>query len=132
MKLKIILLSLALSIGIAPAAGSASASPTSTAWKNGVPAPMNRIAPALQRMFTCIILHESTSTWRHPNLGDNNRYGSSGVFQIEDSTWLAWAPKGGLHMHVWQATFRQQMRGAIEIYRHDGWQPWSADWMCIR
>ena len=96
-----------------------------------LPYPMNRIQPSIARTFSCIIFHESTSTWKHPNLRDNNPYGSSGVFQIEPVLWDRWASRVGVHVPVWRASFRQQMLVAIEIYRYDGWSPWRADSMCF-
>lgn len=78
--------------------------------------------------FTCIIHHESTSTWAHPNLGDNNADGgSSGVFQIEESTWLA---RSGFTMPVWVATLREQAIGALRLEQVDGFSPWSTHWAC--
>jgi hypothetical protein len=77
--------------------------------------------------FRCIIQAESRSTFEHPNLGDNNAYGSSGIFQIEQGTWAPWAALVGLHMKVWQATPYQQALGAVSIYRHDGFSPWRFD-----
>lgn len=99
----------------------------------GIPAsnPISRIAPALQKIFTCVIWHESTSSWRHLNLNDNRSDGSSsGIFQITEGTWKAWAPKVGINVPIWKATPLQQEQGAIEIYKHDGWVPWKADWVC--
>ena len=77
--------------------------------------------------FTCIIWAESRSTWEHPNLTDNNRWGSSGIFQIEQGTWAVWAARVGLHMKVWQASPYQQALGAASIWRHDGFAPWRWD-----
>ena len=78
--------------------------------------------------FRCIIHAESTSTFAHPNLGDNNADGgSSGIFQIEPILWNAWAPKVGLHMAVWRATPYQQALAAVEIWRHDQFSQWADD-----
>jgi hypothetical protein len=83
--------------------------------------------PTIQT-FRCVIHDESTSTYTHPNLGDNNSDGgSSGIFQIESALWDEWAPLAGLHMKVWQATPYQQAEGAAMIYRHDGFEPWFDD-----
>lgn len=83
--------------------------------------------PAIFKKFTCIIHYESRSTWAHPNLGDNSRYGSSGIFQIEDSTWLA---RSGFHFHVWQASPRQQAIGALRLEQADGFGPWTTSVLC--
>ena len=94
----------------------------------GLPYPMDLVSPSIVRVFTCVIHHESTSTWAHPNLRDNRSDGSSsGVFQIQDALWREWTPLVGFHMHVWQATYRQQVIGALVIYKHDGWVPWWHD-----
>ena len=79
--------------------------------------------------WACVMLHESHSTFAHLNLSDNNRYGSSGIFQIEQSTWQAHQRAAGvpLSVHVWQATPLQQEKVAYAIWRADGWGPWSAD-----
>lgn len=94
-------------------------------------APSNPIPPALRSAFACIIWHESRSTFAHPNLGDNNADGSSGVFQIEQATWVAHQHVAGVpySVHVWQATFLQQEKVAVAIQRADGWGPWSADYV---
>jgi hypothetical protein len=78
--------------------------------------------PKTWARFTCVIKHESGSTWAHPNLGDNNRYGSSGIFQVEDATWLA---RSGMKMHIWQASPREQAIGALRIEQSDSFAPWS-------
>jgi hypothetical protein len=77
--------------------------------------------------FSCIIWHESRSTWGHLNLGDNNRYGSSGIFQIEPATWNAHKRAAGVRVQVWQATPYQQELVAVAIWRADGFAPWSVD-----
>jgi hypothetical protein len=82
--------------------------------------------PAI-RTFQCILKAESRSTFTHPNLGDNNRYGSSGIFQIEQATWQEWATPLGIHVPVWQATPLQQATVAVNIYKHDGFGPWRSD-----
>ena len=82
------------------------------------------VSPPAWHTFTCIIYAESRSTWAHPNLGDNNRYGSSGIFQFENSTWLA---RSGFRFPVWQATPRQQAIGALRLERADGFGPWKSD-----
>ncbi len=97
----------------------ASASTHSKPWY----APLRaNVSHAAWATFTCIIWTESRSTWRHPNLGDNNRYGASGLFQFEDATWLA---RSGFRFHVWQATPTQQALGALRLYQADGFSPWT-------
>jgi hypothetical protein len=86
--------------------------------------PLAHVGVNAWRTFTCVIRRESNSTWSHPNLGDNNRYGSSGVFQIEDATWLA---RSGFRFHVWQASPYQQAVGAFNLWRADGFAPWVSD-----
>jgi len=83
-------------------------------------------SPQIQT-FRCIIYAESRSTFTRPNLGDNSRYGSSGIFQIEEATWAFWGPLVGVRGPVWQATPYQQALVAVEIYRHDGFGPWMSD-----
>ena len=83
--------------------------------------------PVIFHKFTCIIFHESRSTWAHPNLGDNRTWGSSGIFQFEDSTWLA---RSGFHFHVWQASPRQQAIGALRLEQADGFGPWTTSALC--
>jgi hypothetical protein len=83
--------------------------------------------PVIFARFTCIIWRESRSTWAHPNLGDNNRYGSSGIFQFEDSTWLR---RSGFKFHVWLASPRQQAIGALNLERADGFGPWTTSRLC--
>ncbi len=94
--------------------------------------PLLGLPRSVVRTFRCVIAHESRSTFVHPNLGDNNRWGSSGIFQIEEITWRAHqlAAHVPLSVQVWQATPLQQARVAVAIWRADGFQPWSADWMC--
>lgn len=85
-------------------------------------------SPVIQT-FRCVIEHESTSTFAHPNLGDNDRFGSSGIFQIEEGTWAAHQAAAHVpySVHVWQATPYQQAKVAVAIWRADGWGPWSRD-----
>ena len=83
--------------------------------------------PVIFHKFTCIIFHESRSTWSHPNLGDNSKVGSSGIFQFEDSTWLA---RSGFHFHVWLASPRQQAIGALRLEQADGFGPWTTSALC--
>lgn len=70
---------------------------------------------------------ESRSTYQHLNLGDNNRYGSSGIFQMEQATFAAHQVAAGvpLRIHVWQASPYQQELVFVEILRVDGISPWS-------
>ena len=82
----------------------------------------------------CVLEHESRSTFAHPNLGDDNgNPGDSGLFQIDNTpkgVWARWVlPK--LHVLVWKASAFQQAEGFVLIFQHDGWGPWSADWMCF-
>lgn len=83
--------------------------------------------PYVFNTFGCIIHHESTSTWDHPNLGDNRPWGSSGVFQFEDQTWLA---DSGFHMHIWRATLREQAIGAVREEQRNGFNPWTTFAFC--
>jgi hypothetical protein len=73
------------------------------------------------------MMRESHSTYAHLNLGDNNRYGSSGIFQMEQSTFAAhqFAAHVPLSVKVWQATPYQQELVFVEILRVDGAGPWS-------
>lgn len=91
--------------------------------------PMLALPKSVRATFSCILWKESRSTFNHLNLGDNSKVGSSGIFQIEESLWLA---RSGFKIPVWQATPFQQEVGAINIYKADGFHPWSADWMCLR
>jgi hypothetical protein len=83
--------------------------------------------------FACILKAESRSTWTHLNLGDNNRYGSSGIFQIEQPTFAAHQRAGGVPLrttaghtiHVWQASPYQQELVAIAIWKADGFSQWD-------
>jgi hypothetical protein len=95
--------------------------------------PIAQLPRSTFRTFACVIWHESRSTFTHPNLRDNNGYGSSGIFQIEQGTWAAHQLAAGvpLRVHVWQASESQQASVAAAIDRADGFGPWSADWMCF-
>ena|ERR1039458_5125610 len=77
--------------------------------------------------WICVMRVESRSTFLHPNLGDNNRYGSSGIFQMEDTTFRAYerAAHVPFSVHVWQASPFQQASVASAIYRADGFGPWT-------
>lgn len=86
--------------------------------------PMLALPKSVRATFACIMWHESRSTFQHLNLGDNSRYGSSGIFQIEPVLWNA---RSGFHMPIWKATPYQQELGAIQIWRVDTFAPWSAD-----
>jgi hypothetical protein len=88
---------------------------------------IQQAGPVVFAKFTCVIFHESRSTWADPNLGDNNKYGSSGIFQIEDATWLR---RSGFTFHVWLATPREQAIGALHIEQADTFQPWTTSVFC--
>lgn len=87
--------------------------------------PIARLPKPVFRHFACILHVESRSTFRHPNTGDNSRYGSSGVFQIEPILWNRWAPIAGVHVQVWQASLYQQAQVAATIYKYDGFSQWT-------
>ena len=70
----------------------------------------------------CIMMRESHSTPEHLNLRDNNRYGSSGIFQFEDSTFMAHSP---WHIHVWMASPYQQEVTFVRTVRVDGFGQWT-------
>ena len=93
----------------------------------GLPYPIDLISRSLADGFSCRLWRESRSTWHHMNPRDNNRYGSSGILQIEPSTWDVYAPRIGIHVPVWAATVRQQLLVGLAIYRNDGWSPWRFD-----
>ena len=98
----------------------ASASRQSRPWYEPLKA---NLPSSAWKTFTCIIYTESRSTWTHPNLGDNNRYGNSGIFQIEPGTWNAHV---GPHMpDVWRANPREQAIGALNIWKADQFHPWA-------
>ena len=86
--------------------------------------PIVDMPTAVVHGFQCRIWHESRSTFAHPNLGDNNAYGSSGIFQMEPILWNRWAPLVGVHVPVWRATPYQQSLVAVEVYKFDGFSPW--------
>ena len=112
--------SLMLVVGVAATPSSAG-----TRWFE----PIVRLPLSTVRTFQCVIHHESTSTFAHPNLGDNNRYGSSGIFQIEQGTWAAHQAAAHVpySIHVWQASPYQQSLVAVAIWRADGFWPWHYD-----
>ena len=78
-------------------------------------------------MWRCILYRESTSTFAHPNLGDNNPYGSSGVFQIEQSTFAAHQASVGIpySIKVWGAGLYLQARVAAAIWLANGFSQWT-------
>ena len=88
--------------------------------------PMLALPKSVRATWACVMWAESRSTFSHLNLRDNNAApgGDSGIFQINDSTWLA---RSGFKMHVWKATPFEQEVGAIRIWRADSWQPWIHD-----
>ena len=77
--------------------------------------------------WRCVLQRESHSTFAQPNRGDNNRWGSSGIFQIEQGTWAAHqlAVHVPARVHVWQASPYQQAEVAAAIWRADGFAPWG-------
>ena len=92
--------------------------------------PIAHIAPELRAFATCVIGHESRSTWLHLNLADvsRNPKDSSGIFQFENGTgqvWARWAPQVGVNVPVWKATVLQQEQVFVEVIRHDGKAPWT-------
>ena len=109
----------------------ASAAPTH------VPAPkgnwIERLPPAQKSSWLCVLWHESRSTLASLNLTDNNRYGSSGIFQIEQGMWAAHqlSVHVPLRIHVWQANVVQQFAVAHAIFLADGFSPWRADSACF-
>jgi hypothetical protein len=76
---------------------------------------------------------ESRSTFSNLNLGDNNRNGSSGIFQMEQPTFAAHQQAAGVPIrttaghtiHVWQASPYQQELVAIAIEKVDGFSQWD-------
>jgi hypothetical protein len=81
--------------------------------------------------WTCIIWHESRSTWAVPNLKDDNPSATNiGIFQFTDDTFRAHI---SVDVHVWQATPRQQAIAALNTRRVDrkdgynGFGPWKGD-----
>lgn len=90
-------------------------------------APMLALPRPIRAHFACIMKAESRSTFQHLNVGDNNRYGSSGIFQIEQSTWAAHQSAAGVpaRIHVWQASPYQQELVAIAIWKANGFGQWD-------
>lgn len=88
-----------------------------------------RISPTDRATWNCVLWHESRSTLTSLNFGDNNRYGSSGIFQIEQGTWAAHqlAVRLPLRVHVWEASPVQQFAVARAIWLSDGFRPWWGD-----
>jgi hypothetical protein len=84
-------------------------------------APMLALPTQVRAHFACIMYHESRSTFAHLNLGDNSRYGSSGIYQIEP---ILWDARSGFRFPVYEASPYQQELGAIQIWRADGFGPW--------
>jgi hypothetical protein len=88
--------------------------------------PLLKLGPSVYHRFEfCVLPGQSRSTFTHPNLGDNSKYGSSGVFQMEPILWNAWAPLAGVHVVIWRATLYQQALVAATVYKHDGFTPWK-------
>ena len=97
-------------------------------------APLLKLPHSAVRAFECVIYHESRSTFARPNLGDDNANpGDSGIFQIDNTSHGVWGRWVLPHLHVlvWRASAYDQAWGAVTIYRHDGFAPWSADAMCF-
>lgn len=88
-----------------------------------------RLSPANQAKWECILWHESRSTLSSLNLMDNNRYGSSGIFQMEQGTFAAHQLAVHLpyRVHVWEATPVQQFAVARAVWLADGYSPWYGD-----
>ena len=89
--------------------------------------PITRLPAKIRSTFVCIMWAESRSTLSKLNLGDNNRYGQSGIFQIAPITWNRWAPTVGIHIPVWRATPLQQEKVAVRIWQVDTFWPWHGD-----
>lgn len=89
--------------------------------------PVLSLPAALRAHVPCIMKRESNSTYKKLNLGDNNRFGSSGIFQMEQATFAAHQQAAGvpLRIHVWQASPYQQELVFVEILRVDGTGPWT-------
>ena len=84
--------------------------------------PLSPLLKADGPIVRCIMWRESRSTPEHLNLRDNRTYGSSGIFQFEDSTFMAYSP---WKVHVWQATpYQQEVVFALVVHR-DGFSPWT-------
>ena len=92
------------------------------AWVAGWSAPLLALPKWTLPIWSCILNHESRSTLAKPNLKDNNPYGSSGIFQIEQITWSAHQLAAGVSktVHVWQATALEQAKVAVSIFKADG------------
>ena len=99
------------------------------AWEKSWSAPLLALPKWTLPIWTCILNHESRSTFAKPNLGDNNSYGSSGIFQIEQITWSAHQLAAGVSktVHVWQATALEQAKVAVAIFKADGFSLWADD-----
>jgi hypothetical protein len=125
--LRKITLGLIASLFVTNGAVSATAAPTHA------PAPKNnwieRLPYPQRETWACVLWHESRSTQAALNLTDNNPYGSSGIFQIEQGTWAAHqlAAHVPLRTHVWQASIAQQFAVARAIFLADGFSPWWSD-----
>lgn len=88
-----------------------------------------KLSPANQAKWKCILWHESRSTLTSLNLMDNNRYGSSGIFQMMQGTFAAHQMAVHLpyRVHVWEASPVQQFAVARAVWLADGFQPWGGD-----
>lgn len=87
--------------------------------------PILLLGPRVWHRFECVIWVQSRSTFAKPNIGDNTRHGSSGIYQIEPVLWDRWAPLAHVRVPVWLATPLQQSLVAAVIYEHDGFSPWG-------
>ena len=110
----------------------------SAVWGKGYAVPKRndwilRLPSHERSIWECILWSESRSTLTDLNLGDNNEWGSSGVFQMEQSTFAAHqlAVRLPLSVHVWQASPVQQFAVARAVWLADGFSPWSADSSCF-
>ncbi len=88
---------------------------------------IERLPGPLRARWECILWRESRSTLFALNLGDNNRWGSSGIFQMEEGTFFAYQRRAGVpySVRVWQASVAQQFAVAHQIFLADGFSPWS-------
>lgn len=94
-----------------------------------------------QPTVECILLHESTSTMQHPNLGDTDPF-QFGPFQFTTILWdrWSWAAGVGSKTSIWtphttalhavtipayRATLYEQAEVFAEVDRHDGLWPWT-------
>lgn len=117
-----------LIVGLSMVNGSALASAaTKPRWFQ----PIMVLPTSAIQTFRCVIYAESRSTFTHPNLGDNNANGSSGIFQMTPILWNAWAPKVGVHVPVWRASPYQQALVAAEVWRVDRFSPWTRYDGCV-